>query len=404
MTLRELKAKKKLAKLKAKRKMVSESKKKPLRKSKSDKELFLENKELKKEIRLLEENKKLKKQLKSLTSPNKKSILKSNRIKNRKLVREEDMIENFDIDGNVSFDSDLSQMWFDDSIVRGEDYGVKSGGQYNEPFYIYTNHGNINPDDLDLSMQFSKNENFDLTDKAEFIQDSFIYDVTDVGGYSGSSAYLGGDIYDEFDTIIQGEDDEFNEDELNKYIISKGEKFVNSMYDRMYDFVIDYAVDQYIEYDEDADADDIAYQFSALVPLSSQNEVIETRGYSQGDYAQVIIPVKELAKVWGRPEEKVMDGMQTEIDHLFWDAPIYARVEINGEEFDYIDIVVGADYYDSWDGRNHKPAYDKQLFIDAIIKSVISMNATGKYDWNVDILKMSWEIIYLMSQNMIINK
>ncbi len=55
------------------RKMVSESKK-PLRKSKkvskrskSDKELFLENKELKKEIRLLEENKKLKKQLKSLT-------------------------------------------------------------------------------------------------------------------------------------------------------------------------------------------------------------------------------------------------------------------------------------------------------------------------------------------------
>lgn len=53
-------------------------------------------------------------------------------------------------------------------------------------------------------------------------------------------------------------------------------------------------------------------------------EVIKTRGYSQGDYAEVIIPNKYVGDV------------EKHIDHLFWDAPISARGEVNGEDF-YID-------------------------------------------------------------------
>ena len=53
-------------------------------------------------------------------------------------------------------------------------------------------------------------------------------------------------------------------------------------------------------------------------------EIIETRGYSQGDYAKVIIPNEYVGDV-----EKA-------INHFFWDAPMYAIGTVNGEDF-YID-------------------------------------------------------------------
>ena len=61
-------------------------------------------------------------------------------------------------------------------------------------------------------------------------------------------------------------------------------------------------------------------------------ETIVTRGYSQGDYATVLIPTKSLAELYGCEQDKVMDGLQESINHLFWDSPVYCRVEINGEE------------------------------------------------------------------------
>jgi hypothetical protein len=50
--------------------------------------------------------------------------------------------------------------------------------------------------------------------------------------------------------------------------------------------------------------------------------IIETRGYSQGDYATVYIP-KEI-------DHKVDSDY---IDNLFWDAPVYCRLMIDDNEY-----------------------------------------------------------------------
>ena len=77
--------------------------------------------------------------------------------------------------------------------------------------------------------------------------------------------------------------------------------------------------------------------------------IIETRGYSQGDYAEVIITrqFKEWLKENGRTFEQSEADLSDTIDHLFWDAPIYCRLIIDGGNEFYIDELL-ADLYD-WD-------------------------------------------------------
>lgn len=60
---------------------------------------------------------------------------------------------------------------------------------------------------------------------------------------------------------------------------------------------------------------------------------LTTRGYSQGDEREVIIPF-ELLEAFGLPTtQESADTCQVEIDHLFWDAPIYANLVVDGEEY-----------------------------------------------------------------------
>ncbi len=51
-------------------------------------------------------------------------------------------------------------------------------------------------------------------------------------------------------------------------------------------------------------------------------EWVTTRGYSQGDYAQVLVLT-----------ELMDENISGTIDNLFWDTPITAKVDLNGEEF-----------------------------------------------------------------------
>lgn len=83
--------------------------------------------------------------------------------------------------------------------------------------------------------------------------------------------------------------------------------------------------------------------------------VTETRGYSQGDYAKVIYCPDDLKAVWGNePKEEELQKM---FDHYFWDAPIYAQVEIDGKEYSYWDMPD----YDSYE-------WDRKKFIDYLVK------------------------------------
>lgn len=59
--------------------------------------------------------------------------------------------------------------------------------------------------------------------------------------------------------------------------------------------------------------------YEDILELKKDFKIIKTTGYCQGDIARVILPKKA-------------DISQEDIDHLFWDCPIYARFTINGDE------------------------------------------------------------------------
>ena len=66
------------------------------------------------------------------------------------------------------------------------------------------------------------------------------------------------------------------------------------------------------------------------------NITITTTGYSQGDWAEVYIPKEFKDKPW----------IQSTIDHLFWDSPVYGIIKVNDEEI-YVDELL-SDIYE-WD-------------------------------------------------------
>lgn len=71
------------------------------------------------------------------------------------------------------------------------------------------------------------------------------------------------------------------------------------------------------------------------VQPSKQLERLSIRGYHQGDYAQVWFCRDDLHKAWGRiPRDGELRGI---FERLFYDAPIYAQVTIDGIEYVYWD-------------------------------------------------------------------
>lgn len=89
-----------------------------------------------------------------------------------------------------------------------------------------------------------------------------------------------------------------------------------------------------------------------LVKLKEGYKIITSRGYCQGDCVDVLVPIKQLTKVWGRvPDDK---ELQDTIDHMLWDAPIYCSVTIEDETWDYSELDL--DEY----------SYNKQKVIDKI--------------------------------------
>ncbi len=75
---------------------------------------------------------------------------------------------------------------------------------------------------------------------------------------------------------------------------------------------------------------------------------LTTTGYSQGDYATVIIP-REVLVAYGHedPTQEIADSFQETIDHLFWDAPLYCKLEINDEvDFHFTDYLKNTYDYD----------------------------------------------------------
>ena len=64
--------------------------------------------------------------------------------------------------------------------------------------------------------------------------------------------------------------------------------------------------------------------FKPILTIKNNFEFVATRGYCQGDVADVLI-------------NKDFNISQEDIDHLFWDSPINATITINKRDYEYWD-------------------------------------------------------------------
>ena len=86
----------------------------------------------------------------------------------------------------------------------------------------------------------------------------------------------------------------------------------------------------------------------AFAPMSIEPskpiEWVTIRGYSQGDIANVAYCPDDLTSVWGNVPDEA--SLEAEFTHLFYDAPIYCLITIDGKEYSYSEFM--PDVYE-WD-------------------------------------------------------
>ena len=192
------------------------------------------------------------------------------------------------IEASCFYDTDSASMNF------RENFEILQYGNYRKSTVAYyTDYGNVkSADDISFSIKGDKSE------KVRFLLDYVTFEKEEIETWDDDT------IYDE----IVGQHGEkislLNMDDFNKYMLK--------------DFNLE------------------------LVPNKNIQKLV-TRGYSQGDYAEVYYCPDELAQAWGNDPKE--NELQKTFGHLFWDAPIYARIEINEEEYIYYDCPA----YDEYD-------------------------------------------------------
>ena len=85
-------------------------------------------------------------------------------------------------------------------------------------------------------------------------------------------------------------------------------------------------------------------------------ETVYSRGYSQGDYVEVLVPT-QIRKNYGLKDDvDLAEHVQEDVDHFLWDSPLFCRITINDEEY----------YSETFDGMYTE--FDKNIFIDEILE------------------------------------
>ena len=232
---------------------------------------------------------------------------------------------------------DIEASVFHDSLMSYENFREnfeEADSSFGKDLWVYTNFGNIYyqlrkkwniPEDRKLSMK-------DLIGYIDY-DDLFEIDWTTV-----SKKTLGKWILDNY------------RDDLR---MTKGE---------MEDYVYDALKDDYsnLEYFEE--------QLDKLgVKYKKKFEVISVRGYSQGDYGEVLVLIDELRSMWGTNEsisnEELLRDIQKESEHYFYDAPMCVRVVVNGQDY----------YSEKFDGMYEiwgELQYSKEEVIDEFVQMI----------------------------------
>lgn len=92
-------------------------------------------------------------------------------------------------------------------------------------------------------------------------------------------------------------------------------------------------------------------------------EVYNSRGYSQGDLARVIIPVEKLEKCWGSFD---LESTKNMIDKYLWETPITGTITVDDNEYYITDFI---NEYGDWEN-------EREVLIKAMTKLYPDL------DWN----------------------
>lgn len=101
-----------------------------------------------------------------------------------------------------------------------------------------------------------------------------------------------------------------------------------------------------------------------IVP-TKELEWTESRGYSQGDYAEVVYCPSDLKEAWGR--EPIEAELRKIFGNLLWDCPISATIDVDGEEFYYDEEF---DWYD-WQREEFIEYVSKRTGVDKEVLDAI---------------------------------
>ena len=224
------------------------------------------------------------------------------------------------LDLNVSYDSDLSQMWFDDSMVN-----------------LYRSGGSL------LNCSYSRVDCWLYTQSGEFTDD---FDLSDLDNYDLKSA-TNKSLLLNLRVVFYGQSEDLKDDSLtyfSKYPYQLTKREIIELAENVMDS------SDYLEF--------------LLNNFKAKYSVLSSRGYSQGDYIECVVPWS----LWGgkEPTDLQLQSTQTEIDNLFWDAPIYQVLEIDGEQFNIDNFVADRYEYDKSESLqivNDNLEHEKKLYI-----------------------------------------
>ena len=191
------------------------------------------------------------------------------------------------IEFTVQYDNERAQADFDEFFNT-----VEQSNSRGSSIYEYTECGNISPA-FDGSLEhFYK---FNDADKAEIFSILYQQMQDDYPGFEGMRDFI--------------RDTDIHNNPITALIEFLGQ-----------DYSLKEAIEDKIEPVNELD-------------ITSRFTIINTTGHCQGDFATVIVNTAKYEKMTGRElEGTTLQSLKTDIDNLFWNQPVYARLEIDGEE------------------------------------------------------------------------
>ena len=115
------------------------------------------------------------------------------------------------------------------------------------------------------------------------------------------------------------------------------------------------------------------------IEIKSNAEIFVTRGYSQGDYAEVVVLRDALAKIWGK--KPTTNELQNMIDQMFWDTPINGNIIIDGNE-EQLSNILSDGYISEDDVKEELIEWVKKNFDAKQWEEIISMIESIKVEWD----------------------